>query len=250
MPLPESVQQKLFHARMHFEVCKTEMQEYFDSVPAKMVRDADSSSDHPTFSLQIAKPIPARLVLLVGDSLQNLRSTLDYLVWELVLAAKNVPSKKNMFPVCNSSDIFKDALRSKRLLGVAPEALAIVESLQPYQSGEMDAAGIPLSVLDSLTNINKHQRLPLTIIRTFPASELITLRIGNEEWGQLSPTAVQSDSNFGQRVTSAEVQAKGGMAAYIGFNEGAAKGLEIATVVNVLIEFVASDVLPHFDKFF
>ena len=40
--------------------------------------------------------------MIVGDFLANVRSSLDYLIWELALAAKNNPTDKNMFPICTT----------------------------------------------------------------------------------------------------------------------------------------------------
>jgi hypothetical protein len=54
-----------------------------------MVREPSVSTDDLVFIFRAKEPIPTRFGLIIGDSLQNLRSSLDYLVWELVLAAKN-----------------------------------------------------------------------------------------------------------------------------------------------------------------
>jgi hypothetical protein len=146
MAIPDSVQQKLYHARLHFEACKAEMAGYFDSKPCRLVRDAESSVDNPTFTLRVTEPVPARLTLLMGDCLQNLRSSLDYLVWELVLAAKNQqPSKDNMFPICITPEGFKKALNGRRLEGVNSTAADLIGWFQPHRAGgKSDAEGMPL----------------------------------------------------------------------------------------------------------
>src|SRR5437667_236703 len=137
MALLDSVTQKIFRAAMHIQELGTELQRYFQTNPGKMVREANTPDDVAVFTFQTKGPIPARFGLIVGDCLQNLRSSLDYLIWELVLAANNQPTKDNMFPICSTADAFKDAVsKRKRLIGVHPDAIAEIDALQPYHIGQ------------------------------------------------------------------------------------------------------------------
>jgi hypothetical protein len=248
MPLPDGVQQKLTHAQMHFEACKAQMTRYFDSKPCRMVRDADSPTNNPTFTFQVTKPVPAHLTLRMGDCLQNLRSALDYLVWELVLATKKQPSKDNMFPICVTPEGFKKALKGKRLEGIDSAAADLIGSFQPYHSGtQWDAEAMPLAALDNLVNINKHRRVLLTVIRSVPGNKLNWFKIGNTEWGVLSE---KGSTQFAIKLAPGELQAHVDMAAFIAFNEGAAKGMEISMIMTTLIDYIANEVIAKFEQFF
>src|SRR5437879_1074152 len=119
-----SVEQKIFRAAQHIKSLETELVAYFQTHPGKVVRDEDSPTDNPSFRFVLKEPIPARFGLIIGDCLQNLRSSLDYLVWELVLAANNKPNDRNMFPICGKPESFEKAIgESKRLKGVHPDAI-------------------------------------------------------------------------------------------------------------------------------
>jgi hypothetical protein len=80
-----SVQLKVFRATQHFDSLKSELEGYFKGNPGKMVRQPHTCEDEAIFLFVPEGPIPARFGLIVGDVLQNLRSSLDYLIWELVL---------------------------------------------------------------------------------------------------------------------------------------------------------------------
>jgi hypothetical protein len=236
---------------MHFEACKAEMTGYFDTKPCRMVQDTDSSRDNPTFTLRVTNPVPARLAFLLGDCLQNVRSALDYLVWELVLAANNQPTKDNAFPICITPEGFTKALKGRRLEGMAAAATDLVAWFQPHRSGgKQEAEGMPLAVLDYLVNVNKHRRVLLTVIRTFPGNELLRFKDGDVEWGLPTPDALQSNVPFGEKLTPSELQGHGGMAALIAFNEGAADGAEVSLTAGSLIDYVADEVIAKFERFF
>jgi len=95
-------------------------------------------------------PPPARTSAIVGDALNNLRSALDYVIWQLALA----PSKKNQFPVCDIPKLFE--ARSKGYLATVPEKhWAKIESYQPYHGQGREQ----LAVLVKLNDADKHRLL-------------------------------------------------------------------------------------------
>ena len=97
--------------------------------------------------------------------MRNIRSALDYLVWELVLAAKGVPNEKHAFPVCETPKAFEDSLRRKRLAELSEEMITEIEALQPYIEA-VRHQDHPFWILERLCNINKHRRILLTKLRT------------------------------------------------------------------------------------
>ena len=79
----DSVELKIFRAAQHIESLKSEFEGYFQNNPGKMVRQPHTCENEGIFRFVANGSIPARFGLIVGDVLQNLRSSLDYLVWEL-----------------------------------------------------------------------------------------------------------------------------------------------------------------------
>lgn len=98
----ESVRLKVARANEHLDALKVEIARYYNTHPAEFVADptvhADSNGDQYVFGRFRADPPPAHIAVVIGDVLQNSRSALDYLVWELVLANKEQPGKKEFFP--------------------------------------------------------------------------------------------------------------------------------------------------------
>src|SRR5881397_3678589 len=102
-----------------------------------------------------------RNAVLAGDFAHALRSSLDNLVYSLVvLNTRQVPdSTKIAWPVLvkPNADFFKI-----QTSGVPDEAGEIIELFQPYHAGQRDAfKGTYLWQLHKLDIIDKHRRIPL-----------------------------------------------------------------------------------------
>lgn len=129
----DSVRQKMYRAKEHWEKLWDEVTAYYQSNPGDLFPAPGSTPENPLFIFKEKKPVPAHLALVLGDALQCLRSSLDYLVWELVEAAGNKPHRKLMFPIALTSEQYRDDLRKRhRLDGVPLEAIAIIDHFQPY----------------------------------------------------------------------------------------------------------------------
>lgn len=92
----------------------------------------------------------------VGEVAYNLRSGLDHLVWQLVLANRGKPDTQTEFPIFRKeSDYRRDAER--KLHGLTDDQLRMVEELQPFR----DAINIGphLWMLRTICNIDKHRHL-------------------------------------------------------------------------------------------
>lgn len=102
-------------------------------------------------------PPPLVLSLLLGDLLNNLRSSLDYLARQLVIDAGNSPIDrgrgKTQFPIL----LQPLDLQAQGLLGVDPRALLVIDCLQPYRVDSSKEH--PLAILALLNNIDKHRLL-------------------------------------------------------------------------------------------
>lgn len=248
----DSVQLKIFRAAQHIESLKSELERYFQTNPGKMVRQPHTSENEAVFQFIPNGPIPARVGLIIGDVLQNLRSSLDYLVWELVLAANGQPTKDNMFPICSTEDFFKQQISRHRLDGVPPEAIAEIKGLQPYHLGQDFDKSI-LWVLDELANINKHRRILLAnLMATSVQKEDVVVREG-ELLVRQGPGPVRifdTNTQFTFPLIDGKVHVNTQLAAAIAFDEGPAKGMEISFCAGYWSYHIAQMLLPRFEKFF
>ena len=238
---------------MHIRELDAEIQRYVNAKPDVVVRQQESDLDNFTGKLDTGGALPARLPIIVGDFLQNLRSALDYLVWELVGAANNQPSRENMFPICSTLDAFKAQIKRGRLQGMAPDAIAEIQSLQPYHLGQ-DFDKSTLFVIDDLCNINKHRRILLTSVHggSVPFDEFQTVDIGGQPMVKIDVSRLNKDAKIGPFpiVDGTKVQVNSQVVAFIAFDEGAVKNMEMTHLMMSMMMFIRDEVIPKFERFF
>ena len=152
----DGVRLKLIRAQEHFDLISSILGDFVNT-ECQIVAQRDSDTDITSLILHLPTP-PLRVSLIVGDCLYNLRSALDHLVYQLVLKNQSVPTTANMLPICNSPDGYIRQLKRGRLDGVSAKAKAVIESLQPYKSGNKT-----LWLLSALANVDKHQTVALTV---------------------------------------------------------------------------------------
>jgi hypothetical protein len=244
----DSVRPKIDHAKLHLKFAKSEINRYLDANPGEFVAHVGSTPNNPTFVLKSKTPIPDKIGLIVGDCLQNLRSSLDYLIWELVLVAPNTPNKKNMFPVCLDLKSFQDAQRAGRLQGIDdPAAVALIDAFQPYRDGQPDATS--LAILDKLTNINKHRRLILSELSSFSKNDLFKNWDAWVKSGSVDLTTLAHDTGIGKVFTSEQMKVQGDLIPFIAFNEGAVKDMEVGFALEAFVNYL-SILVDRFEVFF
>jgi hypothetical protein len=238
MPSLDSVRQKMYRSQIHFDELLKEVVAYYESSPGEIVRTQESPANAPLFRFQEKTPVPARIPLILGDCLQNLRSSLDYLVWELVEAAGKIPDDRLMFPIAITQKQYEEALKKRhRLDNVDSRAIAIIDRFQPFHSPRPEAT--VLAILDKLTNINKHRRVILTSL---------TGLVGNDAALPLDMPCmagiVRSVDPDGNTVRDLP------LSAILVLQEGLSKSIEVTNCVNTVANFIGNEMLPLFEDFF
>lgn len=153
---------KLARAKEHLDRLDLEVRRWAKVVPHRITQDTDTYAGKTVLRLEVLEEPPARFGLIAGDCLQNLRTSLDYIVFEI--ARKNlgdfgvrVVESQLAFPITTSESDFVS--KSKRALrGIPPVAQAIIKDLQPYNRPH---GGTPcrLKRLNELARMDRH-RLP------------------------------------------------------------------------------------------
>ena len=103
---------------------------------------------------------PLQFAILAGESIHHLRSSLDHIVWALVVKHIGLPNNRIQFPICDTRDSFERALKAGVIKGVGSAAAKLIESVQPFTS-ETPRQTI-LYVLHQLDIIDKHKLLVVT----------------------------------------------------------------------------------------
>ncbi len=92
----------------------------------------------------------------VGEVAYNLRSGLDHLVWQLVLANGETPDTRTEFPIFQNESGYRESA-GRKLRGLTDGQLQTVEGLQPFRDD--DSIGPHLWMLHAICNIDKHRHL-------------------------------------------------------------------------------------------
>lgn len=164
-PTLQECRAKLARADHHRGSFERVFDTFLNQDPYSITVDFDPESGWHDFRWKVDQDAPVdELALIFGDILTNLRSALDYLVWQLVVLAGKQPTDRNSFPIVRNLENWRSA-RSDRLRGVEDRWIDKLNSLQPYHS--QDAPDLhPLAILDRVNNINKHRALPLGVVST------------------------------------------------------------------------------------
>ena len=103
--------------------------------------------------------LPAEWSVLVGEISYQLRSTLDHLIWQLVVANGKPPSTRNQFPIFLCEDDYLERARGM-LKGVSAPDRDRIAAFQPFND-EIEVAPY-LWVVHNICNVDKHRHLNLT----------------------------------------------------------------------------------------
>lgn len=93
--------------------------------------------------------------VVVGEVAHNLRSSLDHLVWQLVIANGGSSGHRNAFPIIFREGDYRRQSESK-LRGLTDGQRQTIEEFQPFRDNK---AGPHLWMLNVICNIDKHRHL-------------------------------------------------------------------------------------------
>jgi hypothetical protein len=224
--------------------------------------------DYPnmiTFYARFPSP-DMMLSVVIGECLHDLRSALDHLVWQLVEINPNPPvdldkfRHKSQFPICDTSARFQEQVAQRRLYGVLPNAITLIEGLQPYRHPR-GFIHHPLWRLNHLMNIDKHKTLALTHVfarealgdLTHPTYErLQTPRIAFDfHLGEIVHDGAEVLSiQFGDLGDPEKMEMQLNTALSITFTEPSLGDVSVDVLIGDLVKFVKDRVIRRFKPLF
>jgi len=88
------------------------------------------------YYLSKVQPIPATIAPIAGDAIQNLRTALDHLAWQLFQIGTGgaIINRKVYFPIAD--DATKYAAYLSRLSGFRLDAITTLRTIEPYKGGK------------------------------------------------------------------------------------------------------------------
>ena len=161
----EGVNAKVTRADDGLASLKDEMNRFCKYLRQSVNRKVRESTDEQVWIYRGETPkVPLGWSVRIGEILYNLRSALDHLVWQLVLANGQTPGRHNTFPIVTDESKWEKE-KSRKLKGISQKNEEIIRRLQPYTGG----INLPFDVsalwtLHTLCNIDKHRHLILAAI--------------------------------------------------------------------------------------
>ena len=116
----------------------------------------------PVKVYQWPPPAPDLWGTILSDFANSLRSTLNYIAWELAVenmrktGQSRKPSDQTQFPICDRPDNYQHRNTRRQIADILPEAIPEIERVQPYNKGNQPNNYL-LSVLRELNNPMKHR---------------------------------------------------------------------------------------------
>jgi hypothetical protein len=148
---------KLERGKEHLKALNSGIDAFLKSNPYQPVLHYDTKAARYLVKFAAERPLPqTEWVLIIGDCVHNLRTSLDYMAWRL--AGSDRTDRDTMFIICKTPDAFKS--REWRLKRLSDEAFAFVDGLQPYQRSNPKLNR--LWVLEELDIGDKHKLLATT----------------------------------------------------------------------------------------
>jgi len=157
-------QDKLGRAKEHLDALDESVRVFSVRYPYTLSPEFDAQQGDYALYFRQQKLIPRIWSLVLGDTIHNIRSALDNLVYLLGVRHSGAPRTKReverpQFVIADTPGDFA-IQASRRLFCLSPQAQAVTEGLQPYQSAP-GSAGNPLALLRDLNDIDKQRHLVL-----------------------------------------------------------------------------------------
>ena len=166
---------KVDRALEQFHSLQAEIGPWIESQPQDLWFGFDAETQRWSYALiNGGEDAPLRFAVIIGEIVHDLRSALDHLVGQLVLAEGNDPTDRNQFPIY-SDKVDRDPKQWKdrrnrwqaMLRGVNPTERATIKALQPYRRAHRILYSA-LAELASLSNTDKHNLLVTTVVGVAP----------------------------------------------------------------------------------
>ena len=170
--LPKSVGLKVERANHHRIELLQALRAYQESAPF-VIREDRRERAGLSYRVIVAHslPVPDHVSLLLGDFVQNLRASLDYMVGAL---RRDGPSRQSAFPICRAPDGpsgFDNQSKTK-LARISDEAKERIRAMQPYGSpGLVVEPYRALDGLHTLWNVDKHRSI--LVVEALVAPEFV-----------------------------------------------------------------------------
>jgi hypothetical protein len=181
------IRTKIERAKHHIRHFNSEWQIFRATNPYGHRIDLDAQAGHEVYRVKIRQQIPTTIPAIIGDAVHNLRSSLDYLAWQLVEVSGGTPGTSTYFPISQTAAKHKTSSHGK-VQGMNSKFIAMIDALKPYGGGNDG-----FWKLHKLDIFDKHQMLAIAAFHVenislgFRPRPGQTWGIQTRFWGTLTP---------------------------------------------------------------
>jgi hypothetical protein len=153
---------KVARAKEQFDSLHDEIAQFAKNNPCPVEIKVDPQTGDELIEVPEPPVFPGRWGVIVGEITYGLRSSLDHLIGAFLRKAGREPHGDTAFPISKTRDRYlrknnRGITHRDRVLRGVPEPLKQrVDSLQPYQRGDL-AEDDPLFVLSQIANRDEHR---------------------------------------------------------------------------------------------
>lgn len=252
MPDPlGSVRAKLRRAQHHLDALQAAAQVFADGHPYGLETQRDAKYPDNLHKVIVwVQDVPEELSLLAGDAINNIRSALDHMAYQLVIANHGTPTHRTTFPIHDADPM--ERKRDPREVrvdgGITEKALGLIRGMQPYL--RPDPLLDPLSILGNLSNRDKHRLLLLTVSTydrvefaydghtgVMPPTQLFPVIIGRQVGTLAGPDLIE---DYMQTKLSIRIALEESLPG---------SGKPIGDVIEVLLQSVRDGIVPALSRY-
>ncbi len=254
----ESVSLKLKRAADHIKEVDAKIAAYRKSMLHEVAPNAEGKE-----TIHVRDFPPAEISVPIGEVLYQIRSSLDYLAFDLVkLNAARIQLPTDWEEHCYFP-LWLDTPKNpptyncfKRTLpGISKPAFTFIEAVQPYNRGQGGLFGVAMAlwILGKLSNVDKHRYPHLTIPNIGQFQEVTT------EWGGLYisyrtlRSGAETQPALSPDQTADAVDVETSYASHVTFEEsilGPALGeFAVQTLLEACLDVTQNTIVPAFVEF-
>ena len=163
MPYYEALDAKIDRARTELRRLESDILAFCEEKSRLIVPEKDGDEVRWIYLGDDPNP-PVDWSIRVGEFAYNLRSSLDHLVWQLVVANEASPGTRTQFPIRSKLNDEPKIGQDEPLEGVRRDDKEYIRSIQPY-ADDQSGIGHRLANLHAICNIDKHRRILMTNVR-------------------------------------------------------------------------------------
>jgi hypothetical protein len=146
---------KIQNALAHYDLILAEVDRVTGTDAYSVPVETEDDGRKHVWRVKGLKDFDERMPLWIGDCLHNLRSAWDHVAYELIKQVPGLqPCRRTMFPLLAQEPVNPVYILPNP--GPHPDAVHIVQDVQPYNMGHTSNA---LAILDHLDIVDKHREL-------------------------------------------------------------------------------------------